>query len=269
MTESKVIESNLGSMPSAVTLRHDLTALGVKNGDMLLVHTKLSKLGWVPGGPQTIAETLVGCVGDEGLICVPTFSSQNTDPANWQSPPVPQDWHDEIRATMPPFHPAYTPTRSMGAINDVIRSMPTAVRNGHPFSSFAAIGKNAERIVGGFTVAFDFDEHSPLARLYDANAKVLLLGTGFANCTCFHLGEHRAGKCGPAKGGTAMMVDGKRQWVSFDTIDYCDDDFETLGNAFAAHSQTLRKGKVGQADCRLFSIREAVDYAQKWISQNR
>jgi aminoglycoside 3-N-acetyltransferase len=269
MDEDKVIKSHSGGMSSAKILREGLMALGVKAGDTLLVHTSLSKLGWVPGGAQTVAETLVSSVGNRGLICVPTFSSQNTDPANWQAPPVPQDWHDEIRATMPPFRPAYTLTRSMGAINDVIRSMPDAVRNGHPFSSFAAIGKNAERIVSDFTVAFDFDEHSPLARLYDANANVLFLGTGFANCTCFHLGEHRAGKSGTAKGGTAMMVDGQRKWVSFDTFAYCDDDFETLGNAFETHSQTLRKGKVGQADCQLFSLCEAVDFAQKWILENR
>jgi aminoglycoside 3-N-acetyltransferase len=269
MSDETATTAKIETMTTPDAIRHELHKLGVRQGDVLLTHTSLSKLGWVPNGAQSVAEAMVQSVGKNGLICVPTFSAQNTDPANWKYPPVPAEWHDEIRATMSAYQAATTPSLNMGAINEVIRTMPEAVRNAHPSYSFAAVGHNARDIVTITTLKSEFGEQSPLARLYDADAKVLFLGTSYANCTCFHLGEHRAGGIKTLSGGAAMIVDSKRQWVVIPRLDYRDDDFATLGNAFEARSHTLRKGKVGQADCQLFSIREAVDFAQKWILENR
>ncbi len=256
-------------MTSAAMLRRDLFVLGVRPGDTLLVHTSLSSLGWVPNGAQTVAQILVESVCPGGLICVPTFSGQNSDPANWIAPPVPKSWHEDIRQSLPAFDPAITPTRAMGVINDVIRTMPGAVRNGHPRSSFTAVGEGAAECVEHFELAAEFGEHSVLARLYERDARVLFLGTGFANCTCFHLAEHRAGVLGTIKEGAAMMVDGVRQWVSFTGARYDDDDFEALGAAFETQSETIQVGQVGQAHSRLFSLREAVDFAQNWLRAQR
>ncbi len=269
MSDETAVTAKIKTMTAPNIIPQKLYELGVRHGDVLLAHTSLSTLGWVPNGAQSVAEAMVQSVGNNGLICVPTFSAQNTDPVNWTSPPVPAEWHDEIRATMSPYIAATTPSLNMGAINDVIRTMPQAVRNEHPSYSFAAIGKNARDIVTITALAAEFGEQSPLARLYEADAKVLFLGTGYANCTCFHLGEHRAGGIKTLSGGAAMVVDNKRQWVAIPRLDYRDDDFEALGASFAKKSATLCTGKVGQADCSLFSLKEAVDFAQGWIPKNR
>ncbi|VAV88483.1 hypothetical protein MNBD_ALPHA06-1708 [hydrothermal vent metagenome] len=269
MSEQDLINKNDEQVIPASSLRMQLCDLGVNEGDCLLAHTSLSKIGWIPNGAQLMAEILIEAVGRTGLICVPTFCGQNTDPANWSRPPVPQNWHDEIRNSMPAFHPDYTPSRKMGAINEVLRSMPGAVRGAHPRSSFAAIGEGAREMVEGFTLESEFDDHSALGKLYQKDAKVLFLGTGFANCTCFHLAEHRVGGLHRLPGGSAMAVNGKREWVAFVADDYCDDDFEEIGKAFILNSKTLQTGKVGKAECRLFSFREAVDFAQNWMIKNR
>lgn len=58
-------------------LIRDLRALGVVLGDKLLVHTSMSKLGYVPGGAQAVVEALVICrPGGRGHVqIIPNASS--------------------------------------------------------------------------------------------------------------------------------------------------------------------------------------------------
>ena len=69
-----------------VWLRDDLAALGLKPGMLLMVHTSLSQLGWVIGGPLTVVAALRDCVGAEGTLVMPVFSMDNTDPARSRHP---------------------------------------------------------------------------------------------------------------------------------------------------------------------------------------
>ena len=63
-------------------------------------------------------------------------------------------------------------------------------------------------------------ENSPLARRYDLDAKVVLLGVGHSKNTSLHLAEYRAewpGKRRLAQ-GSAITVDGRRTWVSYEEL---------------------------------------------------
>src|SRR5574344_1025995 len=63
--------------------------LGLQRGQVIMVHTSLSKLGFVCGGPQIIIEALLECVGEEGTIVMPTQSWKNLDPemgGHWEEP---------------------------------------------------------------------------------------------------------------------------------------------------------------------------------------
>ena len=57
-----------------------LRSLGVENGSTVMVHTSLSKIGYVCGGAQTVIEALIEAVGEEGTIMMPTQSWKNLDP---------------------------------------------------------------------------------------------------------------------------------------------------------------------------------------------
>lgn len=267
--ERAVIERTGRPVTSARTAR-ELAALGVARGDVLLVHTSLSALGWVPGGAQSVIEALIECVGTQGTLAMPTFTAANSEPAHWTNPPVPLDWVDEIRASMPAYDPHKSPTRMMGLINEAFRSWPGAVRGPHPQNSFAALGPLAEHIVIPHVLEHAFDETSPLARLYAASAKVLFLGTGYMTCTSFHLAECRSNKR-PLKAisGAAMLVQGERRWVRFEDMVFGGDDFPALGEAFERDTRAVAIGKVGEAECRLFPMRAAVDFAVEWMRLNR
>lgn len=254
--------------PSA--LSRDLRKLGLRAGMTVIVHTSLSRLGWVPGGAQGVIEALTRVLTDEGTLVMPTHTGHLTDPASWVSPPVPEAWWKTIRKEMPPYDPALTPTRAMGVVAETFRKHPDARRSAHPHVSFAALGPNAERIVREHPLGDMLGERSPLARLYDLDAHVLLAGVTHANNTCIHLGETRAEF--PTKQrveeAAPMVVDGKRRWVTFKDLRPVDDDFGDLGEDFALTGRE-RRGPLGWGEGRLMRVREIVDFAQAWLATHR
>lgn len=250
------------------SLAADLRALGVADGGTLLVHASMSSLGWVCGGAVTVVEALRNVLGSSGTLVVPTHSAGNSDPAAWANPPVPEAWWPVIRDEMPGFDTHITPSAGMGAVPELVRTAPGAARSAHPQSSFAAVGPEAARITAGHALESGMGEASPLARLYDLGASVLLLGVGHANNSSFHLAEYRVPRPRRHRTAAAVLSDGAQQWVPYDDIELDSGDFEDLGADFDATGGTV-VGRVGSADCRLFGQRAAVDFAVGWLDRHR
>lgn len=267
MSEADVIK-NTQDPNTTESLQNDLCSLGIRQGDTVLVHSAMSKIGWICGGAVSVIEALLNAVGESGTISMPAHTGDNSDPAQWENPPVPKDWFKVIYKHTPVFEVDKTPTRGLGKIPETFRTYPNTIRSDHPQVSFCANGKNAKKITETHDLTPEFGTNSPLGHLYDLDAKVLFIGTGFANCTSFHMAETLAGNVPKKRNGTSMNVDGKAQWVWFDDYDYNDDDFEKIGKDFETEHQ-VTEGKVGNAPCKLFSIKEGVDFATAWIRQNR
>ncbi|KPI30329.1 Aminoglycoside N(3')-acetyltransferase [Actinobacteria bacterium OV320] len=253
-----------GPLVTRDSLAAELRALGVEPGEILLVHSSLSSLGWVCGGAVAVVQGLLDAIGPDGTLVVPTQSGDLSDPALWSNPPVPAQWWERIRTTMPAYDPLITPALGVGVIPETVRTWPGALRSAHPQTSFAALGARAAELVEGHAPDCRLGEHSPLARLEKAGARVLLLGAGYATCTSFHLAEYRipaplvaVGRPGP--GGTWEVV----TEVSIDS-----DRFDELGHDFERDRDVVR-GTVGAAAVRLFPVADAVAYAQRWLPLHR
>ncbi|MEV5172800.1 AAC(3) family N-acetyltransferase [Streptomyces flaveolus] len=248
--------------------RDDIAAqlglLGVHAGETVLVHSSLSSLGWVNGGSVAVVRGLLDALGPAGTLVVPTQTGGQSDPAVWANPPVPEEWWDRIRATMPPYDPLITPSLGVGVIPETVRTWPGALRSAHPQTSFAAVGPRAREITDGHAPDCRLGERSPLARLEKLGARVLLLGAGYDSCTAFHLAEYRipaprveVGR--PAPGGG---------WETVTEVSITSDRFDELGHDFERDRPVVR-GKVGAADARLFAVADAVAYAERWLPLHR
>lgn len=256
------------TIPSLV---RDLSTLGLEPGMTVIVHSSLGALGYVCGGAVAVIVALQRCLGREGTVVMPTHSNDFSDPAEWENPPVPESWWETIRRNMPAFRPDRTPCTYMGAIPECFRAQRGVSRSSHPLYSFAAWGKHAEDIVDGHQLEYGLGDGSPLARVYDLDGWVLLLGVGHENNTSLHLSEYRADFAGKdeVKQGVPMFVDGRRQWVTYPELNWDESDFGQIGEDFARETDYQQHGTVAQAKTLLVPQRPLVDYAVKWIESNR
>ncbi|MBW8821656.1 MAG: AAC(3) family N-acetyltransferase, partial [Streptomyces sp.] len=72
-----------GPLVTRDTLAGQLRELGVRSGEILLVHSSLSALGWVCGGPVAVVQGLLDALGPDGTLVVPTQTGDLSDPAVW------------------------------------------------------------------------------------------------------------------------------------------------------------------------------------------
>lgn len=247
----------------------DLRDLGVEAGGTLMVHSSLSALGWVAGDAQAVVDALRRAVTDEGTLVMPTHTTQYTDPAVWENPPVPEEWIPIIHDERPAYRPDGTPTRGMGAIPECFRTYDDVRRSAHPIFSFAAWGADADAVVGDHDLAYSMGEGSPLARVYERDGDVLLLGVGHDVNTSLHLAEYRA-DIDPTRITREAPVrrDGERTTVEFEDIETSTEDFREVGGAFEREAGSTR-GTVGAAGARLVDQPALVDFAVDWFEANR
>lgn len=246
------------------SLLRDLESLGVTRGAIVLVHASLSSIGFVCGGAVAVIEALLRAVGDTGTLVMPAHTADLSEPSRWTNPPVPEDWWPTIREQTPAFDPGLTPTRRMGIIAETFRRWPGACRSSHPSGSFAAIGSRARFVTEAHSLEFPFGESSPLARLYELDGHVLLLGVGHERNTSLHLAEVRARIRPEILEGAPVTAPEGRVWVRYRDIEYDSTSFGAAGEAYeAAHPVRMRA--VGAATTRYLRQRPLVDFAVEWF----
>lgn len=244
--------------------------VGVKPGQVIMVHTSLGSIGYVCGGAQTIIEALIEAVGNEGTIMMPTQSWKNLDPETGVHWEVDKNYWQVIRDNWPPYDKNITPTNTMGVVAEMFRQWSGTIRSDHPARSVAAFGKYAEYLTQGHDLSNIFGDGSPIGKLYELNAHVLLIGVGYDKNTSLHLADVRAEYADKhlCTEHSAVTENGKRVWKAYDTLYVDGEDFKQIGTAFEKIHE-VKKTMLGNAALRLMKQRELVDFAVGWIEKNR
>jgi aminoglycoside 3-N-acetyltransferase len=260
-------------------LAGELRALGLGRAPdaVVMVHCRMSALGWVVGGAETVVAALLDAVGPRGTLLAYT-SWQDAPPyelARW-----PSTWRDAYLAEHPPFDPDHAEAhRSNGRIAEKLRTWPGAVRSRHPDVSFAAVGPRADWLVADHPFDDPHGPGSPLGRLVEAGGQVLLLAAPLGTMTLLHHAEAIARVPDTRRVTYEMpiLVDGERVWRTFHDIDTEGDALpyeRVVGpdqDPFAVIVEQMlaagigTAGRAGDGTAHLFDARAAVDFGVAWI----
>ena len=257
-TEKPIIKENLIEA---------YTKLGIMPNDTLLVHTSLSKLGFVIGGAQAVVESLIETL-NQGTLIMPAHSGDLSDPKDWENPPVPNTWFESLYENMPAFNPDLTPSRSMGKVANCLLSMPKRKRSNHPQGSFTALGVNDDYITENHALTPMFGMSSPLGKIYELKGKILLLGVSYNRCTAFHLSEVISNRVPKIIQGAPILIDGKRRWHNYEDYDYDSDDFEKLGNQLEAEG-LVKHVNIGLSKAILLDFKTSVERVSEIMKKSR
>jgi aminoglycoside 3-N-acetyltransferase len=269
--------------PNVVTrseLVSQLRALGLGQPDTqtVMVHTRMSALGHVVGGAQTVIQSLLDALGTDGSLLVLT---------GWEDrPPYHQaSWKAAERRHYVEECPAFDPRlaraeRDHGRVPEAVRTWPGACHSPHPVDGFAALGARAEWLVSGQSLDEGYGEGSPLGRLLEANGAVLVLGAPLETVTLLHYAEYRADVTSKryVEYEMPVLIEGERMWRKIRELDSSLGAvaYEDLGldeDAFAAiirgalESAIGRSGQVGMADAHLIPALALVEFATCWLEQ--
>jgi len=144
----------------------DVRTLGVQPGDIILVHSSLKSLGYVPGGPETVIRGLSQAVTPDGTLLLPALS--------WKQQP-------------PHIHSTLHAPSNVGAIPEYFRTRPGTRRSVHPTHSVCAIGRAAEELLRDhYLDSTPCGPHSPFRTMIDRGAKIVMLGCGLRPNTTMH-----------------------------------------------------------------------------------
>ncbi|WP_407928172.1 aminoglycoside 3-N-acetyltransferase [Arenibaculum pallidiluteum] len=171
------------------SLRADLQALGLRAGDIVMVHAAMRRVGRLLGGPDALIGALLDAVGPTGTVLAYTDWEADHEALLDADGRIPPAW----RGHVPPFDPvASRAARGNGVLAEFVRTTPGALRSGNPGASVAAIGARAAWLTADHPLDYGYGAGSPLARLVQAGGRVLMAGAPLDTMTLLHHAEHLA-----------------------------------------------------------------------------
>ncbi|KKZ87186.1 aminoglycoside 3-N-acetyltransferase [Rhizobium phaseoli] len=257
-----------------LSLGQDLHELGLRPGDMVMVHAAMSRVGLLLSGPDVLIDALRDVVGLSGTILAYTDWNGAYDELLDGDGRVPEEWRPHIA----PFDPALSRAiRDNGVFPEFLRTTPGARRSGNPGASVAAVGAGADWLTADHPLDYGYGEGSPLAKLVEAGGKVLMVGAPLDTMTLLHHAEHLAQIPGKrlrryevpfaTPAGTVW-----RMLEEFDTADPVvagleSDYFAAIVAEFLAGGHGAQ-GLVGEAPSVLVNAASICRFAVAWLEQH-
>ncbi len=167
-------------------LAAQLRRLGLREGAIAMVHTRMSALGWVIGGSETVVRALLDVLGPQGTLMAYASWADHVYHA--------EDWPAEHRAAYLAAPPVFDVATAevdpgYGRIPERVRTWPGARRTAHPEAGVVAVGARAAWLCAEQPDDDAYGAHSPFARLAEEGGQVLMLGAPLDTITLLHHAE--------------------------------------------------------------------------------
>ena len=253
----------------------DLRRLGVREGGITMVHTRMSAVGWVVGAAETVVRALLETLGPEGTLMAYASWEEHV----YRAEDRPAEHRDAYLAEPPVFDVATAEVdRDYGRLPERIRTWPGAGHSGHPEAGVVAVGARAGWLTATHPDDDAYGADSPFERLVEADGQVLMLGAPLDTVTLLHHAEAIA-RAEPKRRLTyrvRVADDGRVADRTFTDIDTSAGAFpyEDLGldeDPFAAIARAAldagigARGRVGRAESHLFPAPELTAFAVSWL----
>jgi len=243
--------------PTRTDLLQALQSVGIRTGDIIFVHSSIYRMGKLADTaiddiPQAVTSILIDLLGPSGGLYAPTFTYKFCDGQ--------------------PFDIRSTPSE-MGVLTEYIRKQEESVRSPHPMQSIAGMGPNAVDVCNRDTRT-TFTSGGPIDRLYELDAKVLLLGAPFQSTSLIHYVEEKCEvpyRCWKEFEGEYTNRNGDTDPVTYEM--YVRDldlnpklDLSIIERELS--ECTIQKAQVGPAGIISFKFGDFVEKATELISKD-
>lgn len=268
-------------MDLAAGLKFELRALGVRSGDLIMVHASLRKLGLaksllkgdlgVTCGADLLIDAIDAALGPDGTWMMVLGSEYAQDWVNYR----PVEERAGLLAGTEPFDASTAPaTNDVGFLAEAFRRREGTLLSANPSGRFGARGVRAADLLRDQPWNDYYGPSSPLQKFTEWGGKVLRLGADPETVTVLHYAEYLADL--PDKRRTrwdylmATPEGPKQVWVEcLDDLngiaDYAGEDyFAAIVTAYLAEGRG-QVGPVGKAQAELLDAADLVAFGAHWM----
>lgn len=261
-------------MFSREQLAHDLRALGLAPGDVVMVHASVRSVGEIAGGPDQIHLAIKDAITEAGTLVMYAGCPEYYDEVGRGVHPG--SIERELLEKMPPFDArSARAARDHGTLVEFFRTFPGSLVNDH-VARFVVWGAQARYLISEQPWDFAFGNGSLLDRFRGIGGKILLIGCDHDTVTFLHYAEHilDVPDLRIATFEVPVFEEGKRVWKEMKEVDtsgagahpnWPDRFFARIVNAYLARTQN-RGGRVGHAHCFLFDANGLLELALNEMS---
>jgi aminoglycoside 3-N-acetyltransferase len=222
-----------------------LRRLGLERGQIVEVHSSLSRFGDVAGGPATVVDALMSVIGPQGAIVMSAYPVSKPLPLSEAE----KSWG--VLAKVQTYTESYRGPTGMGVIADEFCRRPGTIL-GPGWHRVCAWGRDAQKLSQGYQALLALDGWA------------LLLGVDIERLSSMHQAERE-----PLPPEITQYVAPPTEIRQRYPADYYIAYGQTPENAWlkiqarAESEQIIKIGQIGQATCRFFKARPVVEmYAE-------
>jgi len=236
--------------------------LGLSDGDCVVMHVSLSKIGEVDGGAAMVLHRLMNVLGRSGTLLMPTFTSVTRHSSTHDNFTKTGCWCEGRESRHLPFIPDLQPDKEIGEIAHRLCSWPASQRSQHPAYSFVAVGKKSHGLVRGYSLT---DPLQPLKTFLKEEPFVLTIGVDLSSVSAVHIAEESRLPWKFVKERALTVASSGLAWVDV-MAPGCSQGYQALANHVSAKG--VRRAEVGSAKAVLYPMKSLITSAEDLLYQD-